>query len=61
LCRSLREGRRHHPAGSAPGRPEVHDHGQLAAADVAPEGFGVELDRLACEERLAASAAARPF
>ena len=34
LVGSLGEGRRHHAAGTAPGRPAIHDHRDVAAADM---------------------------
>jgi hypothetical protein len=55
----LLEGRRHHPARAAPGRPEVHQHGQLAARDVALELGGIEIGGMAGEEGLVAAAAIR--
>ena len=55
--RGLFEGRRHHAAGAAPGGPEVHQHRDLAAADMAVEARFVQRDRRAGEQRPVAAAA----
>ena len=53
----LLEGRGHHAARAAPRRPEVHQHRDLAAADVAVKGGFVQRDRRAGEQRPVAAAA----
>ncbi len=52
-------GRRHHPARPTPRRPEVHDHRQIVALDMAVEIRGRELDRMGRQQRLLAAAAMR--
>ena len=58
--RRLGELRRHHPAGSAPGRPEVDDERQLVVPHRLVEHAGVDRPHLAVEERRPAGRALRP-
>lgn len=53
-ARCLDEGRRHHLAGPAPGRPEIHQYRDLIAVEVSGESSGREFHRLAGEQRLVA-------
>ena len=57
LAAGLFEGRRHHAAGAAPRRPEVHQHRQPGGADHGVEVGVGQLQRLALQQGLAAAAA----
>jgi len=59
LLRRALEHRRHRAAWTAPGRPDVDQNGDIIVGDVPPETFLVDLDRMACEDRLVASATTR--
>lgn len=53
--------RRHHPARSAPRRPEVHDQGQVIARNMLVEARRAQLERMAIEQQRAAFRAVRCF
>jgi len=53
------EMRGHAAAGAAPGRPEIHQHRQLALRHMALEAGAVERERLAGEQGLVAATAGR--
>lgn len=55
----LCEGRRHHLARAAPGSPEIHDDRNIAAADMAIEAVGVQLQRMGVKQGLFAFTAVR--
>ena len=61
LAAGLLERRRHHPAGAAPRRPEVHQHRQPGGADDGVEVGVAQLDRLPLQQGLAAAPAVRGF
>ena len=53
--------RRHRAARTAPGRPEVDDHRQIAARDVLVEARRLQLERMILEQRVVTLRAARLF
>ena len=59
LCRRLLKCRRHHFAGPAPGRPEIHDDRNIIATDVFVEITPSELRWAAAEQGLATLATFR--
>ena len=59
LAGDLFQDGRLHPARSAPGRPEVHQHGQFVAGNELVEGGGAEFHRLGGQDFPAALAAFR--
>lgn len=59
LVGRLGEGRRHHAAGAAPGRPEIDDDGYVATSDLAVECVGPEFDGMPGEQGLPAFSANR--
>src|SRR5256885_16584844 len=59
LFRSLLEGRRHHAAGAAPGRPEIDHHRRLAAPHMPGKALRIQRHGLTGDQRLVAAAAVR--